>query len=73
MTELLFILFPVSVVLGAITGGRRWVTLKHLRREFRGLKFKVLGYHDGQFEVAGFRPEFLEALRTIQDVQHRPS
>ncbi len=54
-----------AAVLGLIAGLWRWARIKKSRREFCGLKLKVIGDIAGQFEVSGFKPEFLETLRTL--------
>ena len=63
----------IAAILGLIAGGFVWVRQKKTGNIFQGLKLKVIGYHAGQFEVAGFKPEFIETLRTFRDGQHRPS
>ncbi len=53
-----------ATVIGFITGLWRWASIKKSQPEFRGLKLKEIDYRDGQFEVVGFTPEFLEAIGT---------
>jgi len=54
-----------AVTLGLIAGGFVWVRQEKTGNLFHGLKIKAIDYRDGQFEVAGFKPEFLETLRAM--------
>ena len=70
-TEIALLALVCAAVVGVIAGLWRWTRITKTRREFHGLKLKAIDYRDGQFEVAGFNPEFLETLRIIPDDQHR--
>ena len=63
-TEVAWLALLCATVLGLIGGIWRWVRLKKSRSIFHGLQLKVIDYRDGQFEVVGFTPEFLEAIGT---------
>jgi hypothetical protein len=55
----------ISIVFGAVLIAAIWIrsSRRESRSAYPGLALKAIGYHSGQFEIAGFTAEYLETLQ----------
>jgi hypothetical protein len=55
----------ISIVFGAVLIAAIWIrsSKRESRRDYPGLALKAIGCQSGQFEIAGFTPEYLKTLQ----------
>ncbi len=57
------ILIVASVMAALFACGWHWIYSKKSRTDLWGTKLRVVSYQSGQFEITGFAPQYLDALR----------
>ena len=62
-TNPMAILIVASVMAALFACGWHWIYSRKSRIDLTGTKLKVVSYQSGQFEITGFAPQYLDALR----------